>query len=98
MNKINVKIQDIYDELEKFNSAIIKFKPYTENFIRSTMNKFEGFNSDFIKKMEATMENMTDTNAPKALEKAQSLHAAAKEVAECFVSVDEKISTSITSE
>jgi tight adherence protein B len=58
MDKINVKIQDINDELEKFNSAITKFKPYTENFISSTKNKFKGFNSDFIKKIEAAMENM----------------------------------------
>jgi hypothetical protein len=88
---IKLHIQQINEELARFNSAANMFRPYSQGFINNTRNKLEGFNSDFIDKMKKLLENMTDTGAPKLLEKADMLYRTTKGAVDSFEEVDKTL-------
>ena len=95
---IKLQIDEINEELEKFNGGIARFRPYTEGFIKNTRDSLKGFNSDYADKMKQLLENMSDTGAPKLLEKAEKLYKATKSAVESFEQTDRTIKNKIDKE
>ena len=93
---IKVNIDQINEELAKFNAAINNFRPYTEGFIKKTAEKLQDFNSDYIAEMERLLENMRNSKAPRLLKKAERLHNAAKKAMENFENVENEISNKLS--
>lgn len=93
-----VNIDEINEELARFNAAINNFRPYTEGFMKNTAEKLRSFNSDYIDELEKLIDNMRDSKAPKLLKKADNLHNAAKKAMEQYEIVDEEISNKLSKE
>lgn len=87
-----VKVEEINHQLQRFKNAIDTFKPYTDNFISKAAGSLDGMNSDFISKMQKTLNNMTDSTAPEMLNKAIELYSKAKAAIDSLTEVDEEIS------
>ena len=92
---IKVNIDELNEEIVRFDNALKSFKPYTEGFINKTGDKLQGLNSDFIESLKWLLDSMTDTNAPKVLEKAQSLHDATKQTINCYEKLEKEIAKKI---
>ncbi|NLD48582.1 MAG: hypothetical protein GX660_15575 [Clostridiaceae bacterium] len=86
-----ITVDELKAELERFNSAINSFRPYTKGFIKNLSSRFKGFNSDFIDEMENLLENMKDSKAPKLLKKAEKLYSSTKTSVELFEKVEKGI-------
>lgn len=71
---IKVQIDELRTEAGTLQKAIEDFKPYSQDFILNSVDRFEEFNSDFIDKIKETLNNMTDTKAPELIEKVQEFH------------------------
>lgn len=71
---IKVEVDELKTELKKLETAIEDFKPYSDGFLESTIDSFDGFNSDFIDQIKKTLGNMTDTKAPEILKKVQTFY------------------------
>ncbi len=63
-DEIKIKYEQLQMELDKFNLAIKNFEPYSKNFVTKASKDLDGFNSDFILKIQGTLKSMTDTKAP----------------------------------
>lgn len=78
----------LQSEIEKLDKAIKRFEPYSKGFINSTLKTFDGFNSDFISKMEDLLNDMRDTEAPKLVKELNEFSLAIKQAVEAFQSQD----------
>ncbi len=92
---IKLQIEQINEELARFNATANTFRPYSEGFIKNTRYKLEGFNSDFIDQMKKLLENMADTSAPRLLKKADMLYKATKNAVEAFEEADKALAKKI---
>lgn len=92
---IKVNIPSINEELLRFNAAISRFRPYTEGFIKNTADKLKGFNSDYTDGIKRVLANMTDTNAPKLLEKAQNLQDITRKIISSYEKLEKEIEKKI---
>lgn len=95
---LDLNFTEITSQLEKLDKAISDFEPYSKNFVSDTLKSFEGFNSDFISKMETTLDNMRDTEAPKLIKELKSFSKAIKEMSEAFNDVDAQYATGMKGE
>ncbi|MEN8906838.1 MAG: hypothetical protein ABF289_12845 [Clostridiales bacterium] len=87
-DKININFDELDSALEKFNTAISKFEPYSKNFIKDTSSAFDGFNSDFIDKMKSLLDNMKDTKAPNLVKNSKEFYSITKQVVNDFKEMD----------
>lgn len=94
---IDLDYETIESELEKLKNAIHTFEPYSKNFITNTMNMMDGFHSDFTSKMEAALDNMRDTKAPKLITDLNLYQAAVKEAMDLFQQLDQSYATNLES-
>ncbi len=92
---IKVNLDEINEELVRFNAAVNNFKPYTEGFVKNTSEKLNGFNSDFIDGLKDLLDSMTDSKAPKLLKRAESLYNATKKTMEGYENLENEISKNI---
>lgn len=88
----------LQSEMEKLDKAIKRFEPYSKGFIDSTLQTFEGFNSDFISKMEDLLNDMRDTEAPKLVKELNEFSTAIKQAVEAFQSQDAQYAKSMGGE
>ena len=93
-----VDIDELNEELAKFNAAINNFRPYTEGFMKNTAEKLSSFSSDYVDELERLIDSMRDSKAPQLLKKAENLHNAARKVMEQYEIVDEDISRQLSKE
>lgn len=98
-NNANVDLdyKTIESELEKLKRAIHIFEPYSKNFITNTMNVLDGFHSDFTSKMEAALDNMRDTKAPKLIIDLNLYQTAVREAMDLFQQLDQTYATKLKS-
>jgi hypothetical protein len=89
---IKLNVDQFNEELRRFNAAIADFRPYSDSFIKSCTGTLDkGFNSDFIDGFKGLLDSLKDTKAPKLLEKAEKLYAAAQKTAEGIEKVDHEL-------
>lgn len=87
---LEVDFKRLESELTKLDKAIKTFEPYSKDFMENTLKIMEGFNSDFISKMEETLDNMRDTEAPKLVEELRSYSSAVGQAKDAFKDVDKE--------
>ncbi len=91
---IKVDIDELKGELKNLSSEMTNFEPYSGNFIKNTRDSLDGFNSDFISKIDSTLKNMTDTKAPKLLENIQDFYTSLDTLLKDFEKTDNTIADS----
>lgn len=87
---LEIDFKSLQSEINKLDKAISTFEPYSTNFVKDTLGMLEGFNSDFISKMEALLNDMRDTEAPKLVKELKDYNRAIKQAAEAFETEDKK--------
>lgn len=68
---IKVDLSELRESLENVENALEEFTPYSDDFLTKTVDEMENMKSDYIDEIRKTMKNMTDTEAPKFIEKIQ---------------------------
>lgn len=98
MADLEINFDDLEEELEKLSKAISVFEPYSKNFIDNTKESFSGFNSDFISKLEETLDNMRDTKAPQLVKDLNTFMQLVTQAKEMFETTDQKYATYLNKE
>lgn len=84
-------------ELENLKKAIQTFEPYSKDFISNTMKVMDGMHSDFTSKMEAALDNMRDTKAPKLITDLNLYQAAVREAMDLYQQLDQSYTSTLAS-
>lgn len=95
---IQVHIDELKGELSRLNSNASEFEEYSSFFISNTKGLLEGMNSDFVDKIESSLNNMTDSKAPNLLEKIKQYTEKCEKLIQDWEKVDNEISNVISTE
>ncbi|EJO5346898.1 hypothetical protein NRP93_000962 [Clostridium botulinum] len=94
-NELKIKAKDLERHLEILKKAIEDFEPYSSDFVSETRSVFEGFNSDFIDKIDDVVKHLSENVAKDILKKSNEIYTKTKGVVDSFKEQDEKISNQI---
>lgn len=93
--EIKLDISNLETALKKLDTSIIDFESYTTSFRKSTMNLLKDFNSDFISKVDALLDNMKDDMSSELMTQLESIHIAGQELLATMQETDELIAQKI---
>ncbi|APH03817.1 hypothetical protein [Bacillus weihaiensis] len=94
---IKMSVHDLQTTLQTLQSSIEEFSSYTDTFRTGTRDQLKNFNSDFIEKVDAILDNMNDDINKDLLKDMYAIHAAGKEMLEEMKKADEEASELIRS-
>lgn len=87
---LKLDIKGLQSEIKKLDDAIKVFEPYSKKFIKNTQESFQGFNSDFICKMDTLLGNMRDTEAPGLVKELKSFSKMITKAVDAFEEQDQE--------
>ncbi|MGX4598463.1 hypothetical protein [Faecalimicrobium sp. JNUCC 81] len=94
-NEIKIKITELETQISNLRASIDKLSPYTNSFISNTRESFEGFNSDFISKVDSVIKHLGDDTAKNIIKKTESICNDTKVISDSFKELDNEIKSSI---
>ncbi|KAB7667716.1 hypothetical protein [Bacillus sp. B1-b2] len=99
MGTTNIKmdVHDLQATLQKLESSMDEFRSYTDNFRSGTRDQLKSFNSDFIEKVDAVLENMNDDINSDLLKNLEDIHRAGKKILDEMKKADEEVGEMIRS-
>lgn len=90
-------VHDLQATLQKLESSMDEFRSYTDNFRSGTRDQLKSFNSDFIEKVDAVLENMNDDINSDLLKNLEDIHRAGKKILDEMKKADEEVGEMIRS-
>ena len=96
-SEIKLDIADLESTLDRLDSSIEEFTSYTTSFRSHTRDRLKAFNSDFIDKVDALLDNMNDDMNSDLIDQLNAIHQSGKALLNNMKEVDEEISTKIGS-
>lgn len=94
-NEIKIKTIELETQVNNLKSAIDKLNTYTNSFISNTRKSFDGFNSDFISKLDNVIKHLGDNTAKNIIKKAEVICNDTKVLSDSFKELDNEIKNSI---
>lgn len=74
-----------------------EFRSYTDSFRNGTRDQLKSFNSDFIEKVDAVLDNMKDDINSDLLKNLEDIHRAGKKILDEMKQADEEVGEMIRS-
>ncbi|MDQ0233142.1 hypothetical protein [Metabacillus malikii] len=95
--EIKLDINELKAALDSLQQGIDDFTSYTTSFRNGTRDQLKSFNSDFIDKLDALLDNMNDDINTSLLENLNSIKKVGEQIIEQMQSTDEQIGQKIKS-
>ncbi len=93
--KIEIDHDAFQAGIQKMDSSLENFRPYSKNFIEQMQDSLDGMNGDFISEMIDVLGSMRDTKAPELMKALGSHQRNLKFVYAEFVEKDLSIATGV---
>jgi hypothetical protein len=93
--EIKLDLSNLKSALKKLDASIDDFESYTTSFRTSTMDRLKDFNSDFISKVDALLDNMKNDINSDLMEQLRNVHAAGDSLLITMRDTDELIAGKI---
>lgn len=88
-------IKGFNHSLDKLRNSMDDFNSYTTTFRSSTQERLDGFNSDFISKMDDVLKSMNNDVNQDLLEEMEQLHQEGKAIYDTMKMLDEEAAKAI---
>lgn len=96
-SEIKLDLANLDSTLDRLKSSMEEFTSYTTSFRSNTRDRLKAFNSDFIDKVDALLDNMNDDRNSDLIDQRKAIHQGGKAILDNMKEVDEKISEKIGS-
>lgn len=96
-SEIKLDLANLDSTLDRLKSSMEGFTSYTTSFCSNTRDRLKAFNSDFIDKVDALLDNMNDDRNSDLIDQWKAIHQGGKAILDNMKEVDEKISEKIGS-
>lgn len=96
-SEIKLDLANLDSTLDRLKSSMEEFTSYTTSFRSNTRDRLKAFNSDFIDKVDALLDNMNDDRNSDLIDQWKAIHQGGKAILDNMKEVDEKISEKIGS-
>lgn len=96
-SEIKLDLANLDSTLDRLKSSMEEFTSYTTSFRSNTRDRLKAFNSDFIDKVDALLDNMNDDRNSDLIDQRKAIHQGGKAILDNMKEVDEKISKKIGS-
>jgi ABC-type transporter Mla subunit MlaD len=97
LSKIKLDLLELQAALDSLQTSIDDFTSYTTTFASNTRDQLTSFNSDFIEKVDALLDNTNDDINTNLLKKLKLIHEAGEKLSVDMKTTDEEISQIIKS-
>lgn len=92
---IKIDFIEAYNELDKLDSAISSFQPYTKKFLNNAIDSLNSFNSDFIERLKGTFTDMKDNSDPKMLSEIKKFSENFRKAVQAIEQADVEVSAKV---
>ena len=93
--QIKLDLVSIENTLQQLRTSIDDLKSYTTTFRSSTSDRLEGFNSDFISKVDALLHSMDDDVNQELINEMEMIYQEGKAIFDTMKLLDEEVAGAI---
>jgi len=90
--EIKIDVDGLTEDIQTLKTGISDFESYSVGFFEDVVESLSPFNSDFIKRISRTLENMRDNRTPELQTKLNNYVQCIETAKDTFVEVDTKLS------